>query len=89
MEGQGVFTWPDNRKYKGGYLNDKKDGYGVFEWADGRRFEGMWKNGKQNGEGEFFSPALGETRKGYWENGKRVKWLDQFYIFLFIIDLNL
>jgi MORN repeat len=32
MDGEGVFTWPDGRKYKGGYRDDKKEGYGVFEW---------------------------------------------------------
>ena len=30
MEGKGVFTWLDGRRYTGEYLNDKKDGYGVF-----------------------------------------------------------
>ena len=74
MEGKGVFTWPDNRKYSGDYFNDKKDGFGTFEWADGRKFTGYWKNGKQNGEGEFYNPVSGVTKKGLWENGKRVKW---------------
>lgn len=35
MEGGGVFTWSDGRKYEGEYLDDKKHGYGVFEWPDG------------------------------------------------------
>ena len=32
MDGEGVFTWPDGRKYTGQYRDDKKEGYGVFEW---------------------------------------------------------
>jgi hypothetical protein len=32
MDGQGVFTWPDLRKYQGEYRDDKKDGFGIFEW---------------------------------------------------------
>lgn len=32
MDGEGVFTWPDNRKYMGEYVDDKKEGYGTFEW---------------------------------------------------------
>ena len=57
-------------------INDKKDGYGEFEWADGRKYKGSWKNGKQHGEGEY-CPSNGKIwRKGIWENGKRVKWLD-------------
>jgi hypothetical protein len=32
MHGEGVFTWPDGRTYRGGYKNDKKNGYGIFTW---------------------------------------------------------
>lgn len=46
MEGNGVFTWPDGRKYVGDYADDKKEGHGVFFWPDGRKYEGGWKNGK-------------------------------------------
>jgi len=35
MEGRGLFTWSDGRKYDGEYKDDKKHGYGVFEWPDG------------------------------------------------------
>lgn len=46
MEGSGVFTWPDGRKYDGEYIDDKKEGNGIFFWPDGRKYEGGWKNGK-------------------------------------------
>jgi hypothetical protein len=74
MEGHGIFTWPDKRRYEGAYKDDKKEGYGVFEWVDGRKYKGMWKNGKQNGDGEFFNPKEAIWRKGFWSEGKRVKW---------------
>jgi hypothetical protein len=32
MDGEGVFSWPDKRKYTGQYKDDKKHGYGLFEW---------------------------------------------------------
>jgi hypothetical protein len=32
MDGEGVFIWPDKRRYTGEYKDDKKHGYGVFEW---------------------------------------------------------
>ena len=32
MDGEGIFTWPDKRKYTGQYMDDKKHGYGLFEW---------------------------------------------------------
>jgi len=46
MEGSGIFTWPDGRKYDGEYIDDKKEGNGIFYWPDGRKYEGGWKNGK-------------------------------------------
>lgn len=32
MEGEGVFKWPDGRKYEGEYVDDKKEGRGIFYW---------------------------------------------------------
>lgn len=40
MHGKGTFTWPDNRKYVGDYVNDKKEGYGEFIWPDGKVYKG-------------------------------------------------
>lgn len=37
---RGETIWPDKRRYKGGYLDDKKHGYGVFEWANNKKYEG-------------------------------------------------
>ena len=30
----GVFTWPDGRRYEGGYQDDHKNGQGTFIWND-------------------------------------------------------
>lgn len=46
LEGKGIFTWLDGRKYEGEYVDDKKEGQGIFYWPDGRKYEGFWKNGK-------------------------------------------
>ena len=46
MNGKGVFTWPDGRRYEGEYNGDKKEGYGKFFWPDGRQYAGLWMNGK-------------------------------------------
>ena len=35
MNGRGVFTWPDGRKYDGDYVADLKEGNGLFVWPDG------------------------------------------------------
>lgn len=55
MDGKGVFSWPDGRKYEGDYLEDKKHGLGTFCWPDGRRYVGEWFNGKQHGRGTFIA----------------------------------
>ena len=39
MNGEGVYTWKDGRKYIGCYKLDKKDGYGEFYWPDGRIYK--------------------------------------------------
>jgi hypothetical protein len=73
MEGHGVFTWSDGRKYVGEYKNDQKHGHGTFEWPDGRKYIGEWKDGKQHGEGLYIKE--GKERKGVWEAGKRLNWI--------------
>lgn len=40
MNGYGVFTWPDGKKYIGHYVNDKKEGYGEFYWPDQKIYKG-------------------------------------------------
>ena len=46
MQGSGIFTWADGRKYNGDYNNDKKEGFGTFTWPDGKKYEGNWSGGK-------------------------------------------
>lgn len=40
MEGNGVFFWPDDRRYEGEYIDDKKEGHGVFYWPE--RLNILW-----------------------------------------------
>ena len=77
LQGKGRFKWPDGRVYTGEYVNDKKDGKGQFEWPDGKKYNGDWKNGKQHGIGEYYNPAEKAWKKGLWEGGRRIKWIDQ------------
>ena len=42
MEGVGVFSMDDGRKYDGQFKNDLKHGTGTFTWADGRMYNGQW-----------------------------------------------
>ena len=45
--------------------------------SDGREYNGMWKNGKQHGEGLFFSKEENCSKKGIWNEGKRVRWISE------------
>ena len=76
MSGEGEFTWPDGRKYKGSYKNDKKEGYGEFFWADKRIYKGLWKDGKQNGKGMIYNPITNKWKVGIWKKGIKVQWND-------------
>lgn len=42
MHGEGVFKFPDGRKYVGAYVNDLKEGYGEFFWPDNKSYKGHW-----------------------------------------------
>jgi len=45
-EGEGEFTWPDGRSYKGQWLAGRQDGLGIFTTARGEKREGVWAGGK-------------------------------------------
>ena len=46
MEGDGVYTWKDGRRYEGEYMRNKKHGKGTYIYSNGSVFEGEWKNGQ-------------------------------------------
>jgi len=75
MQGKGVYTWNDGRRYEGNYYSDKKHGFGIYKWADGRVYEGMWMDGKQHGKGKYILPD-GTFKIGRWADGKRVEWFE-------------
>jgi hypothetical protein len=77
MHGFGTFTWPDGRRYKGSYHNDKKEGLGTFFWPDQRIYEGSWLDGKQHGIGHYTPGPDMPKRQGEWKEGRRIRWADQ------------
>jgi len=40
MHGNGIYNWPDGRRYEGDYINDKKHGFGIYTYPDGRCYKG-------------------------------------------------
>lgn len=57
MDGIGVYTWQDGRRYEGEYKDDKKHGFGIYTWSDGRMYSGYWSKGKQHGLGQYMVPS--------------------------------
>jgi len=75
MSGYGEFYWNEGKRYKGFYLNDKKEGFGVYYWHDKTRiYIGFWKNGKQEGLGKYITEK--HSKWGKWEKGDRKLWYD-------------
>ena len=80
VNGHGVYTWADGRRYEGEYKDGNKNGHGVFTWADGRRYEGECKDGKWNGHGVFTRADgrryEGECKDGKWNGHGVYTWAD-------------
>lgn len=56
MEGRGVETWADGRRYEGEFKAGKKDGEGTFEWpSTATKYVGTWRNGKMHGVGVWIT----------------------------------
>ena len=47
--GQGTITYPNGRKYVGGWKDGKKDGQGTKTWSNGDKYVGEYKNGEYHG----------------------------------------
>ena len=62
--------------YLGEFVYGKQQGVGTYIWKDGRKYEGTFLGGKQHGMGYYY-PLGFDKRKGRWDNGKRIAWLDE------------
>ena len=38
--GDGEFTWPDDKFCRGNFVRGQREGKGEFKWADGRIYKG-------------------------------------------------
>mmetsp|Transcript_33698 Transcript_33698/g.53863 ORF Transcript_33698/g.53863 Transcript_33698/m.53863 type:complete len:120 (+) Transcript_33698:523-882(+) len=70
IHGYACYTWADGRRYRGQYVEDRKEGYGVYKWPDGTKYEGYFSQGRQHGRGKY-TYIKGEYIEGIWKRGKR------------------
>ena len=68
MNGNGVFSWEDGKKYIGNYNDNIKQGYGKLFWNENKYYEGEWLNNKPHGEGMYY--LNGTLLKGKFRFGK-------------------
>ena len=57
-----------NIKYKGDFINDKKDGIGHFIYEDGKYYIGQWSNNLRNGKGTLYYPNGKIEKEGNFIN---------------------
>ena len=69
-------VFSDGKQYIGDFDCDVRHGKGKFMWTDGRVYDGGWVNGKQFGVA-FYTDKHGIKKKGRWEDGKRVEWIEE------------
>ena len=80
MDGKGESSWPNGRKYKGDYSNDKQEGFGVYHWGDGKVYYGYWIKSLQHGRGILWTNDDGGVWKevrGIWQEGIKIKEINE------------
>ncbi len=66
--GQGSWSHPSGRSYKGDFYEGRITGYGTMNFPGGERYVGYLRNGKAHGEGTMYHPD-GRKVSGEWLNG--------------------
>ena len=66
--GQGVFTYPDGRKYVGQWIDGEINGQGTYLSPLRWKYVGEFKEGKYHGKGIYFYPD-GEKYVGDFKDG--------------------
>lgn len=74
----GRITWNDGREYNGALKGSVPDGFGSYRTSGGKEYTGYWRSGLQHGIGSYVTDKDGcrLQRRGIWENGQLVRWLD-------------
>ena len=79
---QGTMTWPDGKKYEGGWKEGRFNGQGTMTWPDGSKLIGVYLAGLKHGqftktwldgrkeETIWLNDKLNGERKSYYKDGK-------------------
>ena len=71
--GKGIKYLEDGKiRYKGEFINGKREGYGIYYFSNGNYYKGEWKNNKQHGKGTLYKWDGDIIYEGEYVNGLRV-----------------
>ena len=71
MNGYGILTYSNNKKYEGQFENGIMNGYGEFSWGSRKKFIGNYVQGFKEGFGIYiWDIIVFEAYLGFWKNGK-------------------
>lgn len=69
-DGTGIMVFNSGNKYKGEFVDGKRQGEGTFVWASGAKYRGQWFNDQMHGEGTYVYPDR-RVYKGQFVDGKK------------------
>lgn len=64
IEGKGIKTWPDGRRYEGSFKRGEACGEGYFTCPSGESYMGTWVENRRHGQGELVLPRGQGTYTG-------------------------
>lgn len=75
QNGEGIFRYPDGKRYSGTFKQAQPDGEGALYHLNGERYLGQFYEGKPHGQGIYWY-ADGSFRQGSWRNGRLIQGQD-------------
>ena len=69
MDGFGIMSYADGRRYEGFYVDDKRQGFGIYKYADGSEYSGYWYLNKQHGYGIYVKGSKSVYQ--CWKDGQK------------------
>lgn len=69
-DGTGIMVFNSGNKYKGEFVDGKRQGEGTFVWASGAKYRGQWLDDQMHGEGTYVYPDR-RVYRGTFVAGKK------------------
>ena len=80
INGYGIYSYSNGKKYSGQFKNDKIEGLGIFNYRNGDLYEGNLKNNLKEGIGTYHFFSSKWKYEGEWRNDLRDGIGTQFFL---------